>query len=325
MISDEIAAIVIGRNEGQRLIGCLRSIGPTPINVVYVDSGSTDDSVNAAERLGAQAVKLDLSHPFTAARARNEGFAVVMARRPNIRFVQFIDGDCELDGGWLDTALRFINQRNDIAVVCGRRREKYPTTSIYNLLCDIEWDTPVGEAAACGGDALIRVEAFRAAGGFRTQLIAGEEPELCVRMREAGWKVWRIDAEMTRHDAEIKRFSQWWLRSVRNGYGMWEVSRLHKHSLFCIWKREMRSTIFWSGLVPIAIGLAMLYSPFALLGTLIYPLQGCRIAFYRGLTAPCSWTYALFTVLAQFPLFQGILKFYWRYFIGSAARLIEYK
>jgi GT2 family glycosyltransferase len=325
MISDEIAAVVIGRNEGQRLIDCLQSVRPTAVQVVYVDSGSTDGSADVAERFGAFVVKLDLSQPFTAARARNEGFAAAMARTPNVRFIQFIDGDCELDCRWFENALRFLSKRNDVAVVCGRRREKYPTSSAYNRLCDIEWDTPVGETAACGGDALVRVEAYQAVGGFRGQLIAGEEPELCLRMREMGWKIWRIDAEMTRHDAAIKKFGQWWLRCVRNGYGMMEVLRLHAHSPFCIWEREMRSTILWSGLVPIAIGLAMLASPFGILGILIYPLQVCRIAFRRGFSAPYSWTYALFTMLAQFPLFQGLIKFYWRRFIGSAAELIEYK
>ena len=37
----------------------------------------------------------------------------------------------------------------------------------------------------------MRVEAFEAVGGYRAQLIAGEEPELCVRLREIGWKIWR--------------------------------------------------------------------------------------------------------------------------------------
>ena len=36
---------------------------------------------------------------------------------------------------------------------------------------------------------LVRVEAFEAVGGFRPELIAGEEPELCMRLREKGWKI----------------------------------------------------------------------------------------------------------------------------------------
>jgi glycosyltransferase involved in cell wall biosynthesis len=325
VISGDIGVVVIGRNEGRRLIDCLQSIAPDAISIVYVDSGSTDGSANAAEQMGASVVRLDLMQPFTAARARNEGFATLLARHSNIQFVQFIDGDCELDRGWLNRALLFMNHRNDVGIVCGRRRERYPSTSVYNRLCDIEWDTPTGQVSACGGDSLIRVEAFRAVGGFRAQLIAGEEPELCVRLREKGWKIWRLDSEMTRHDAAMRRFGQWWMRGVRSGYATVEVSRLHKHSPFGIWKRETRSAIFWSGLLPLAIGLAMLASSFAILGILIYPLQICRIASYRGIRAPYSWTYALFTLLAQFPAFQGILKFHWHRFIGSAGKLIEYK
>jgi GT2 family glycosyltransferase len=325
MTSDEIGAVVIGRNEGERLIRCLQSIGPYGIRTVYVDSGSTDGSAEAADRLGVLVVRLDFKQPFTAARARNEGFAALIAGYPKIRFVQFIDGDCELDREWLNKALIFIGRRNDVAIVCGRRRERYPTASIYNQLFDFEWDTPIGEASACGGDSLVRVEAFRAVGGFRAQLIAGEEPELCVRMREKAWKIWRFDAEMTWHDAAMKRFGQWWKRAVRTGYALAEVSRLHKHSSFGIWKREKRSAIFWGGAVPLAIAILMLANADAAVGILIYPLQICRLAFRKGITAPNSWTYALFMVLAQFPEFQGILKFNWHNLIGSPGDLIEYK
>ena len=160
---------------------------------------------------------------------------------------------------------------------------------------------------------------------FGVQFIAGEEPELCLRMREKGWKIWRVDAEMTRHDAAITRFGQWWMRCVRSGYGMAQISRLHKKSPFVIWKRETRSAIFWGGLVPFAIGLAMLANPIAMVGALIYPLQICRLAFYRGLNGRHSWAYALFMVLAQFPELQGILKFNWHCATGVAGELIEYK
>jgi cellulose synthase/poly-beta-1,6-N-acetylglucosamine synthase-like glycosyltransferase len=325
MMQDEIGVVVIGRNEGERLMGCLQSIGPTKFDVVYVDSGSTDGSDDLVEKLGVLVVRLDLLYPVTAARARNEGFAALLARMPGKRFVQFIDGDCELDSGWLCPAFDFIDTRNDVAVVCGRRREKEPGASIYNQLCDIEWDTPVGEAVACGGDSLIRVEAFQSVGGFRSQLIAGEEPEMCLRMREVGWKIWRIDANMTRHDAAIKRFSQWWLRSVRSGYGMMQVSHLHRRSTFRLWSRAVWSAAFWSGFLPVIIVLAIPFTPLAFLGLLIYPLQICRIALNRGIRMPHTWAYALFMVIGQFPVLQGIIKFWWRSLLGSAGSLIEYK
>jgi GT2 family glycosyltransferase len=325
MISDDIGVVAIGRNEGDRLIACLASVKSETNNVVYVDSGSTDGSTVAAELSGASVVNLDLTRPFTAARARNEGFMALKALKPNIRFAQFIDGDCILIQGWLDTAIAFIKQRKDVAVVFGRLRERHPTASIYTRFADLEWDIPIGEAAACGGNALMRVEAFEAVGGFRPQLIAGEEPELCVRLRERGWKIWRLNAEMAQHDMAMTRFSQWWVRGVRNGYGTVEVSRLHRASQFAIWRRETASAVIWGGLLPVTICLGALIHPAALAGVLAYFLQLCRIALARGPTSSLSWKYAAFIMLVKFAEFQGILKFCWRCWYGGTFRLIEHK
>ncbi|MEM9139196.1 MAG: glycosyltransferase, partial [Pseudomonadota bacterium] len=207
-----VGAVIIGRNEGARLIRCLASVGSAAC-MVYVDSGSTDGSVQAAREAGAEVVELDMDMPFTAARARNAGLAR-LREIGAFDYVQFIDGDCELQPGWIALALAFLEEHPDVAVACGRRRERFPEASVYNRLCDHEWDTPVGEAKACGGDALMRMTALAAVGGYRDDLIAGEEPELCVRLRAAGWRVWRLDAEMTLHDADMHRFGQWWRRTA---------------------------------------------------------------------------------------------------------------
>jgi glycosyltransferase involved in cell wall biosynthesis len=322
---DQVGVVAIGRNEGERLVSCLRSVKSDTDNIVYVDSGSNDGSLATAGKIGAIVVKLDLARPFTAARARNEGFAALKALGPKIRFVQFIDGDCVLVPGWLEKATAFIEQRTDTAIVCGRRRELYPSASIYNRLSDIEWDTPVGEALACGGDALVRVEAFEAVGGFRPQLIAGEEPELCVRLRELGWKICRIDAEMTGHDAAMMRFGQWWLRSVRCGYAYARVSRIHRNSPAGIWRRETWRACIWGGALPMIICVGALVHPAAMYGFLAYIIQICRIAFDRGPASSLSWAYALFMTLAKFAEFQGILKLYGQQWFGKTSKLIEYK
>ena len=325
MNPDTLGVVIIGRNEGERLIKCLASVKLDTNNIVYVDSGSTDGSIDAAKQVGVSVVMLDLTQPFTAARARNEGFAALKVLKPEVCFVQFVDGDCVLVRDWLENALTFIEQRQDIAIVCGRRRELRPEVSIYNRLCDLEWDTPVGEALACGGDALMRVKAFEEVGGFRPQLIAGEEPELCVRLREVGWKIWRLDAEMTQHDAAITRFAQWWVRAVRGGHAFAEVSWLHWGSPAGIWKRESARIIFWGGILPIAIGLGALVHPAALYGVIVYFVQTCRIAFARGPTSSQSWAYALFVTAVKFAELQGILKFWWRQWRRQHVTLIEYK
>jgi glycosyltransferase involved in cell wall biosynthesis len=326
MISNNIGVVVIGRNEGERLINCLKSVKINVNTIVYVDSGSTDGSTAAAARLGVSVVNLDMAQPFTAARARNEGFAALMALKPDVRFVQFIDGDCELVPDWLDTASAFLVRRKDVAVVCGRRRERYPERSVYNRLFDIEWDTPVGEAAACGGDALMRAAAFKTAGGFRAELVAGEEPELCRRLLQAGWKIWRIDAEMTRHDAAMIYFWQYWRRAVRGGQSDAEIC--WRYSQPGVWLREQGDVVralIWSGILPLTIGIGALFHPAALVGLLLYPLQVCRIALRRGPKSADAWIYAFFMTLINFPQFQGNLKYYWRSWRGRSIELIEYK
>jgi GT2 family glycosyltransferase len=325
MKSDVVGVVVIGRNEGERLVECLSSVRTVTENIVYVDSGSTDDSTAAAKEIGALVVMLDLSRPFTAARARNEGFATLRRLRPNVSYVQFVDGDCILSPDWINKALAFLEQRDDVAIACGRRRERHPAASIYNQLCDLEWDTPVGEAAACGGDALVRVTAFEEVGGFLPQIMAGEEPELCVRLRERSWRIFRLDAEMTLHDAAMTRFSQWWVRSVRSGYGMAEVTRLHRNSPFRLWPRAVPSTLFWACLLPATVALGCLIHPLFLFLAVIYPLQACRIAIRSGGSGPIAWANAVIVLVSKFAQLQGLLKFYWVRSRGQTAQLIEYK
>jgi GT2 family glycosyltransferase len=253
-----VGLVAIGRNEGDRLLRCLSSaVGRVP-HIVYVDSGSTDGSVAAAEALGVEVVELDLSIPFTAARARNAGVMHLLQQHPHLQYVQFVDGDCEVVEGWLEHAYSTLEERPDLAVVCGRRRERSPQASIYNQLCDIEWETPVGEATACGGDAMMRVAAIQQVNGFNPELIAGEEPELCLRLRQQEWKIWRLDAEMTLHDAQMTKFQQWWRRSQRAGYAYAEGSWRHGRSPQKHWVQESRRIWLWGVGVPAMAAIAAL-------------------------------------------------------------------
>ena len=118
-----VGVVAIGRNEGERLQRCLRSIPKGVVRVVYVDSGSTDDSVGFAHGIGAEVVALDMSIPFTAARSRNAGFARLNQLHPQLELVQFVDGDCSLAEGWLATAIAALDARPEVVAVAGRRRE----------------------------------------------------------------------------------------------------------------------------------------------------------------------------------------------------------
>jgi GT2 family glycosyltransferase len=315
-----IGAVAIGRNEGTRLRRCLASLQGRAGRIVYVDSGSTDDSPQAAAAAGAEIVALDLARPFTAARARNEGFDRLMGLGTP-EYVQFIDGDCELQPSWLEAAVAFLDGRPDVAAVCGRRRERHPGRSVYNRLIDREWDTPLGEAAACGGDVLMRVEAFRTAGGFDPRLIAGEEPELCLRLRAAGWRIWRLDAEMTLHDAAITRFGQWWRRARRAGHAYAEGAAMHGAAPERHRVAQTRRALIWGFALPVAVlVLAPLVPPLALLLALAWPVQVARLARRSG-----DLSEALFLTLGKIPEAIGVLDYHLGRLSGRRRGLIEYK
>lgn len=315
-----VAAVIIGRNEGARLLLCLDSLAGRVDCTIYVDSGSTDGSVAAAEAAGAKVLSLDLSRPFTAARARNEGLAALLGWGDSPEFVQFVDGDCEVRPDWPETARSFLLSHPDAAVVCGRRRERFPEASIWNRLIDQEWDTPVGEAEACGGDAMMRVAAFQQVGGFDDTLIAGEEPELCLRLRRAGWQVWRIDAEMTLHDAALTRFSQWWRRARRAGHAAAEGVLMHGRGPERYNVNRTIRAVFWGAVVPISAGVGAVITPWFGLVFLLWPAQVLRLRL-RGET----WTQAVFLVLGKLPEALGAMGAILDRVQGRRRGLIEYK
>ena len=322
----QVGLVAIGRNEGDRLRKCIKSVMGRANKVVYVDSGSTDDSVAMAKSHGVVVVELDMARPFTAARARNEGFRYLCKEAPELNYVQFVDGDCEVVPGWLEKAVLFLNENKDAAVVCGRRRERFPSRSLYNMLCDMEWDTPVGEAKYCGGDAMMRANALERVGGYREDMIAGEEPELCVRFRAAGWKIWRLGEEMTLHDASMTRIGQWWKRNKRAGYAYAHGAHLHGTPPERYGVRQSRSAWVWGlGIPVVTIGLVILVSLWGVAILIIYPLQIVRLALRRRRSGNDIWWRALFLMLGKFPEMVGQINFLYNRLAGKTAHLIEYK
>ncbi len=320
-----IGAVAIGRNEGERLKRCLQSLSGVGV-VVYVNSGSSDGSAQWAAANGARVVELDMAMPFTAARARNCGFRRLQEIAPQIEYVQFVDGDCEIAGSWLCTAQSFLESHADVGAVCGRRRERSPEKSIYNWLCDREWEGEPGEVRACGGDVMIRSHALSMVAGYRDDMIAGEEPELCVRLRKAGWRTWRLDAEMTSHDAAMTRFGQWWTRVLRSGYAFAHGAYLHGNSAERHWVWESRRAWIWGvGLPLICLSTGLLFGPWGWITWLIFPLQVLRQSYRNPGTLRERLVLSFFQLLARFPEAAGEIKFMRDRILGQRSRLIEYK
>ena len=276
--------VVIGRNEGERLKRCLRSV-PQEVPAVYVDSASSDGSVEFARSIGVDVVELNMVKSFTAARARNEGFNRLVKIAPSLEFVQFVDGDCELEEGWLATSEAFLRKEYSYGVACGRRKERHPEASFYNRMCDDEWNTPVGEALSCGGDAMYRIASLASVGGFDPTMVAGEEPELCQRLRSAGWKIRRLSVPMTIHDAAMHETRQWWMRTIRSGFGYAQVfHKSYKSEGKPIYLRQVLSALFWTfGISGVAIGFIAIAGPLGISAApLAWSLQLMRLTARKG-------------------------------------------
>jgi GT2 family glycosyltransferase len=326
--SNNIGVVVIGRNEGERLKRCLISVLNQIDRIVYVDSGSSDDSVQYANSLGVEVVKLDMTIPFSAGRARNEGFNHLAKKLHQLKYIQFIDGDCELQDGWLAFGVQFLEENSKCAVVAGRRKERFPEQSTYNLLCDIEWNTPIGEVKACGGDLLIRRSAFEEVEGFNPTVIAGEEPDLCYRLRKKNWSIFRLDHPMTLHDAAITRFSQWWKRCVRSGHAYAQGYALHANDGLGYCSKESLKIWFWALIFPVFILLltSSVNIVFLLLFSM-YLVQFVKISLqmdkHLGNMAQ-SVKYSIFIIIGRFPQLIGQLIFIKRKLSSDKFSIIEY-
>lgn len=329
-LSPALSVVVIGRNEGARLTACLESVRDMApiggaVEIIYVDSDSTDDSVQRAEALGVRVIGVKPERP-TAAIGRNAGWRA--ARAP---LVLFLDGDTRLDPQFVERALPSFA---DPAVggVCGGRFESRPQDSVYNRVLDLDWRGPAGEAEFCGGDALIRREVLERVDGFDEQLIAGEEPDMWRRMRAEGFRALRLDLPMTSHDLAMFRWSQYWRRATRTGHAYAEVAARYADTERPLWAATARRNRVHAAVLLGGSTLALLllwWSPWPLLlWLLLLAAVVARTAWrqrWRGGSATTLLLYGLHSHLQQIPIFFGQLGYYASRASGRGRRLIEYK
>lgn len=324
----ELGIVVIGRNEEQRLSKCFESL-PKGVPAIYVDSGSSDNSPSLALQRGIPLHSLDSRLPFTAARARNEGLELLLKISPSIAYVQFVDGDCELRQGWLDAGLKALKADITLAAVFGNLMERYPEHSIYNQLCQLEWKSPAGEKNRFGGIVLLRVSALQKTGGYDPRVIAGEDSELSVRLRQINFKIAKLDCQMAYHDANILYFSQWLKRTIRSGHAIAQRESFHGDSPQKDCVQEKRSTLFWGLILPIGCLGSVLSPVLPLIALSGYSLLSWKIYRYRqkahGDSKKEAALYAAFCSLAKIPQLYGFASYHWLCKQGKSPTIIEYK
>lgn len=332
-----LSVVIIGRNEGARLVKCIESVKamhwPSEtesgggVEIIYVDSDSTDGSPERAHDLGAQVIVVHPQRP-SAALGRNAGWRA--AKAP---VILFLDGDTILHPDFVMQASRAFNDPQ-VAVVWGHRRELHPEHSIYNRVLDLDWVYPPGPSEFCGGDALMRRAILAEVGGYDETLIAGEEPEMCRRIRSLGYVIEHLDLPMTGHDLAMTRWSQYWRRAFRAGHAYAEVSDRFRGTGQPLWEREVKRTLV-HGTMVLGLGALGLIGPFMLrslwpllLAVGLFLLLALRTAWKVGWKSPEPLTrflYGIHSHLQQVPILFGQLS-YWRdRRAGRQRRLIEYK
>jgi len=327
-----LSVVVIGRNEGARLTRCLQSVlsmrkPEARVEILYVDSDSADDSAERSRKMGVETIELKPYRPC-AAIARNVGWKTATSG-----IIMFLDGDTEISP---DFIAKSIDQFSDprVAVVYGHRREIDARLSVFTRVLDLDWIHPSGPSAFCGGDALIRRSVLEAVDGFDESLIAGEEPELCGRIRSHGWIVLHVDVDMVRHHLGITRFSQYWRRAVRSGYAYAEVSERFRTTNSPLWKREAKhnlvagsailSLVLGGPLLAIGIGSTLpIVAAIAILLTL--SIRSAIRSRWKTSDAVTLFLYGLHSHLQQIPILFGQIKYRWQRRRGVVQRLIEYK
>jgi GT2 family glycosyltransferase len=325
MVLKDTGIVVIARNEGERLKRCLLSCKDLVARVVFADSGSTDGSAEFARSVGVEVVELE--RPYNQPRGRNAGFRRLLELDPNVKYAFFMDGDCQLVPGFIEAAHEVMESDKTLGACCGRRLEIHPDASVYNKLVHMEWNTELGESD-CGGDMMIRVEALKPTGGYNETMVSGEDFELCHRLRKSGWRIYRMDRDMTLHDVAIHRFGAWWKRHRRGGYSFAHAALLNKDGFKL---RNIRSILTWGLVLPTG---AVMLAPFTLGGSVAalgalngmqwYRIRRWRMNEMKDDPKDAS-VYALYLLVGKFAETQGVIEATWKFVRGRSFQYYNYK
>jgi len=320
------SVIIIGRNEGERLLRCIESVramrgGFSPPEIVYVDSASSDGSGDLARKAGARVIELS-SDNSSAAKGRNAGWKTAAGE-----YILFLDGDTILAPDFVEKA-RDVFKDPVVAAVAGDRREIFPQKNLFHRACDLEWITPYGERESLGGDALIRRKVLEEIGGYEESLKVGEDPEMFSRIRQKGYKALHLNLPMTGHDLNMLTWGQYWQRAVRSGYAYAEVTDRFPGSVPESWKHVPRRNVFHACLLLIVAVLAAAASfqrkDFLPLGLLffVFLIMVLRRAYKEREKTKDIKTllaYGIHVYLATLPSLWGHAVYFWNKYRGLCA------
>ncbi len=299
-----LSVVVIGRNEAATLAECLVSVHDALARVsyelLYIDSGSTDGSPDIALQYGARCFRLRTADT-TAALARSIG-----AREARGEHLLFLDGDMQLERGFIETAVTVLDT-SKLDGACGIRRD------VYLRAGEVVGENPNyfgchkrRKAPEFGGAILLRASALAQAGGWAPNVLACEEAELHARLLKQRSYIVELPIPMIQHTDQVRdnRGVLGTLISRRRlGLGQALVNALRKHSAWALLKREKLSFLCWlldalcvaalclgglRSLTVVAIAQALQMLAFALMGRL-RGFVGQKLLFFYLPIGMCSY------------------------------------
>lgn len=183
-----VSVIIPVRNDAKRLGRLLQSVRqqsypPDRREVIVVDNGSQDDSRSVGERQGATV----LSFPQLYVGAlRNRGVAV-----SNGSILAFVDSDHEVPPDWIETAVAQFAADPGLTLL-GFPYLAPPDGTWVQRTWELHRLHHRGRREAnwlASGNMFARREAFLAVNGFREDLVATEDVDLCIRLRAQKAKI----------------------------------------------------------------------------------------------------------------------------------------
>lgn len=301
-----ISVVIIGLNVEKYLQDCIRAVKTSSypsklLEVIYVDSGSKDNSVEIAKSFGDVKIIPGLKGKPNAAKARNAGMNLAKNK-----IIQFVDADSYLHPEWLSSAINYI--KNDVVAVSGILWERFPDRNWYHRMADLEWNLQKGtdgwttgemKARTFGGNVMVLKKAFTDLGGYDEDLTAGEDPDLSYRVRGNGGVIYRINKKMASHDINLSQFTKFVKRTSRSGYAYVQLARKHGKA-DPEYFRTIMIRIFGGGLIPPSIILTGL-----LLG---YPFIGLALGLMLALRlVPKTFYFAKLFGISNYKAFQYVL------------------
>lgn len=197
----KLTVVIIGRNEEQFIAKSIRSaLAVQPqlpsLEVIFVDSASTDRSVEIAKELPIRVLQLRPDWPLCVAAGRYTGFL-----HSRGRYILFLDGDAEVEAEWLVRAVEFMDQHPRYGAVAGVLDEEYVNPEGLQMggtknVFGQDLTQSLIDCKALGGIAMYRRTAMEQAGTVNPHLPTGEDDELCMRIRNCGFQLARIEGRM---------------------------------------------------------------------------------------------------------------------------------